>query len=441
MHLDADGASPIDFGRCRMFARVGSDTVSFVCAELHGDADGSSMVWDVEGLKDACRGSIILQQTMDDKLNTENYRIATSELDALEMDIGALPPFILTHILLNLDTFTRSRMRLVCVLWQSILQADAASRDVILDLPHTCRKRPYWEEVTLPYCNRREKLLTTLNGAVSQHTHGLAFVNVGAATDQLDFMNRDNFRKAVRHCVRILQLRGVRLPLLIIKNGEDIARKAWFMFLKIRRNNDTGENTCEDLSFFMSVCDQLILLNYTVTLPSIYHPLMVEMICHGNGDQTWLTDGHEVKPRANDQSQRTRHTTLLFFCCAGDQNVEQPASEPVEPVYVKVVIPFLRFRCTETPGEHCRRFMSAVNDHCPEVNQGVYKKVTGVHVRWVRTLAYPEQWTGIRQFLQVFSGCSADGTAQRWDDADLRKINVAVLSRLALHMLDGYFAD
>ncbi|XP_055357578.1 uncharacterized protein LOC129602560 [Paramacrobiotus metropolitanus] len=104
-------------------------------------------------------------------------------------------------------------------------------------------------------------------------------------------------------------------------------------------------------------------------------------------------------------------------------------------------IPFLRFFCTESAMEQCRRLIAAVNVHCPAVTGRMAEKVTGMHRRWLQTLAYPGQWTGIRIFLNLFSCVGPNGRPQSWDDVDLRQLNGAVLSRLAMHILDEYFQD
>ncbi|XP_055348971.1 uncharacterized protein LOC129595866 [Paramacrobiotus metropolitanus] len=99
------------------------------------------------------------------------------------------------------------------------------------------------------------------------------------------------------------------------------------------------------------------------------------------------------------------------------------------------------FRSVDAPAEQTRILLAAANDHCPVVSPSVHEKVTAMHARWVRTLNYPEQWTGIRVFLQLFNSFHLDDTSQRWNQMDLRKLDIAVLTRITFAALDGCFED
>ncbi|XP_055331724.1 uncharacterized protein LOC129583783 [Paramacrobiotus metropolitanus] len=153
-----------------------------------------------------------------------------------------------------------------------------------------------------------------------------------------------------------------------------------------------------------AVCKELVLVSYTASHPANNPTVLVTLI---DNAAAWL----KVTFRGHS---------------------EQSPS---------VCIPHLHFRSTDNPNELSRRFLTAVNDHCPEVAQHVYAKVTALHARWKETLAYPDEWVAFRSFLKIFSSFNPHHTSTWWEEADLRELDVFVLSRFALHFLDGCHTD
>ncbi|XP_055357248.1 uncharacterized protein LOC129602276 [Paramacrobiotus metropolitanus] len=279
----------------------------------------------------------------------------------------------------------------------------------VLDVNRLHYKIPYDREFSVENRIFEQKLVALLNSSPSQHTRSMTFTDDGQFRHLLK--NRYHYRLSLLHCTKLLKLKAVRLPLIIIKNYGDAWQIGRLAFLSLTRNDQSGEFECRQLANLMPMCDQLLLVNYTASIPSAKNSLLTALHGFNVGVLTWLEDGHKI------------------------QGPEETSA------HLNVLIPFLRFRRTESTEEQCRRLVASVNENCPAVSPDVYAKVSGVHARWVRTLIYPGQWTGIRMFLDLFSSVRPDGQPQRWDEVDLRQIDVSLLSPLALHILDGYFAD
>ncbi|XP_055354771.1 uncharacterized protein LOC129600311 [Paramacrobiotus metropolitanus] len=106
-----------------------------------------------------------------------------------------------------------------------------------------------------------------------------------------------------------------------------------------------------------------------------------------------------------------------------------------------VIIPCLCFRSSQTPTEHMRILLEALNDQCPAVSQRVFKKVKTIHARWVQTVAYPDQWNSIALFLYLFNHLRPGDAPKEWDTLDLRQLDIAELSPITFAALDGCFND
>ncbi|XP_055355272.1 uncharacterized protein LOC129600733 [Paramacrobiotus metropolitanus] len=97
-------------------------------------------------------------------------------------------------------------------------------------------------------------------------------------------------------------------------------------------------------------------------------------------------------------------------------------------------------------GWHCqewdidRPFMWSTNRLLTPVTADVYAQVAAVRARWCDTLAYPDEWRVIRCFLDRFSGFHANGSAHTWHNVDLRTLDLAQLSALALREIAEIFA-
>ncbi|XP_055348471.1 uncharacterized protein LOC129595474 [Paramacrobiotus metropolitanus] len=68
---------------------------------------------------------------------------------------------------------------------------------------------------------------------------------------------------------------------------------------------------------------------------------------------------------------------------------------------LQIRIPRLFLKCSDGKMHMASRFMLACNDNFPPVTEEMLRKVTTVHARWVHTLAYPDDWQPIRNFLQL----------------------------------------
>ncbi|XP_055339395.1 uncharacterized protein LOC129588981 [Paramacrobiotus metropolitanus] len=206
--------------------------------------------------------------------------------------------------------------------------------------------------------------------------------------------------------VNVLQNKDLRLPLIVAKNGYETRLAGSRSFLMLGMNEKTRQFHCRLLTQWMTVCETLMLINYTAS------------------------------------SEGTGYRSLWLYSAG----LTQPAGEAaflrnVDAGRLDVTIPFVRFVGTQTSAELCQRFISAANNSCPAVAQRTLEKVTAIHARWVQTLDYPGQWVGIRDLFQMFNGTHPDGRPQRWDVVDLRQLDVSVLNQLTFAALDVYYND
>ncbi|XP_055355894.1 uncharacterized protein LOC129601179 [Paramacrobiotus metropolitanus] len=413
---------------CRMFARVDTGTVTFVCAEVHGNAAGRSMFWTEEALREACQDCVAAQQPrLSPSISSEHGAMDNFQSDEEEAHINELPYTILADILLQGDMFTQQRLDRVCTMWRLLLEDYAMARERlrVLDISWLLAEKPVDEEFNVECHYQTYQLVTKLDRSLTVLTPILALVDTAGCFDPTKKPDgRDAAGQA--HCIRrheffdrmqlirhSLKAQNHRVPLIIMQNSGDRPELNVVLLDIGPVGEETDQYECRALRQWMGACRQLLLVNYTAALPTGWHrSLLDKLFCYGAGDRTWLEDGHRAE----------------------EGEYERGAHLPIS-------IPFLRFHCTENAAEQCRRFIASVNDHCPAVRQQMIEKVTGVLARWVQTLAYPNQWTGIRMFLNLFSSIGPDGSPQSWDNADLRQLNVAMLSRLAMHILDEYFKD
>ncbi|XP_055329817.1 uncharacterized protein LOC129582332 [Paramacrobiotus metropolitanus] len=216
------------------------------------------------------------------------------------------------------------------------------------------------------------------------------------------------FARRMSIIARLMQLEDLRLPLVIVKNGRDPVQYASSSFLSIRRKPRNGQLDSPGLSELMTVCDRLVLVNFIATATII-----------GSARQLMF-------PYAPSQLPDSE---IPFFRL-------NPASDCCE-----VSIPILRFNCTDTAECQRRALLAAANAQCPPVSQRVLEKVKAIHARWVRTFGYPDEWAGIRNFLQVFNNLSPEDNPQRWDSMDLRQLDIASLSNATFAALNGFYKD
>ncbi|XP_055357457.1 uncharacterized protein LOC129602463 [Paramacrobiotus metropolitanus] len=413
-----------------VFARVGTGTVTFVSAEVHGNAAGRSMFWTEEALREACHDCVAAQQPrLLSSLSSEDGVMDTAQsvFADEEAHINELPYTILADILLQGDMFTQQCLDRVCTLWRALLDdyAVARRRLRVLDISRLLAETPVDEEFNIECHYQTYQLVMKLDRSLTVSTQTLALVDTAGCFDptkkldgrdaagQAHCMKRHDFfhrMKLIRHT---LKAQDHRVPLIVIKNSGDLPEWNSLLMEIGYEGDETDQCECRALHKRMGACQQLLLVNYTAAIPKGMHKSLLDKLFYfGAGDRTWLEDGHRVE----------------------EGEYERGAHLPIR-------IPFLRFHSTESAVEQCRCLIAAVNDNCPAVSQPMLGKVTGVWARWVQTLTYPDQWTGIRMFLSLFNSIGPDGRHHSWDDDDLKQLNVAVLSRLAMHILDEYFQD
>ncbi|XP_055354646.1 uncharacterized protein LOC129600219 [Paramacrobiotus metropolitanus] len=342
------------------------------------------------------------------------HRHSVHQAEVEEIHINDLPYPILAHILHCLDLIGQLRIQRVCVLWKLLLeQSTASQRHMILDFPLLAAGKPVHEksgDSAFRLNVERHYYTYQLVALLDRHLGltNMDTVALVATAGHTGYNSRKACHAQMRDIRHIFQAKDLRLPLIIIKDSGDRPEAA-LMHMTVMTAETDGYR-CRVLSQWMGVCQQLLLINYTTSLPTGLHSLL-DLLFGPDASKTTWEDGGDVAARWMERDTLT------------------------------ITIPFLRFHCTETGKEQRGRFIAAVNDHCPAVSQGITAKVTKMLARWVQTLVYPDQWTGICQFLILFSSVDPDGRPQRWDDVDLRQLDVTVLSRLAMHMLDEFFQD
>ncbi|XP_055354762.1 uncharacterized protein LOC129600301 [Paramacrobiotus metropolitanus] len=416
-HRHAGGTFSVGVG-CRMFVRMGVDTVTFICAEWRGNEHSPSLFWNRVSLETACADYLNRKVTAEPiRKDTISWHVLQHDVE--EMSISDLAHPILTDILLHLDGESQLRASRVCALWRLIFSNYVNHRHITLNICLMCEGEP-WNGVSTPgasgqYADEFEsddyaeylkyKMFVTLCSLIPNRTEALELIE-HANHFHYDF----DLTTRMTMMTTVLAAKGVRLPVVSIRNGSAIATPLGppHDFLAVVRNDQSGVWECHGLSEVMTVCDQLVLINFTA----------VNFIT-GAALQIFTYD---------------TVTSLPWFERAFLRR--DTYNRPFQ-----VTIPRLRFRYGEAAAEGVRILLAAANDQCPAVSQRVLDKVTAMHARWVLTLAYPDQWTEIRTFLQMFSSLRPDDAPQRWTTMDLRHLDIAALSRVTFAALDGCFED
>ncbi|XP_055342614.1 uncharacterized protein LOC129591108 [Paramacrobiotus metropolitanus] len=209
----------------------------------------------------------------------------------------------------------------------------------------------------------------------------------------------------------LLGVKGIRVPRVIVMNGTTLGPPACSS-LVTSCNDPSEEFECHMLTDFLSVCEELLLINYTASEAIVGSSLKI----------LFIYINFHVPPLM----KRERLLLRRVF------EVDAPTA---------VVVPFMRFRSTETAAEQCRRFLSTANDNCPAITHRVFQKVSAIYARWVRMLSYPEQWTRVHIFLKMFNSLNLTDNPQRWDSVDPRQLDISALSKMTFEALDGCFED
>ncbi|XP_055350193.1 uncharacterized protein LOC129596840 [Paramacrobiotus metropolitanus] len=397
---------------CRVFVRVGIDTVTFVCVEVHNEAAGRRMSWNGDALKKACNNYLRLHSVnsidafpgaLDNELASFKDSCADDTAGVGDMSINELSPPILTCLLGDLDTEGRQRTSRVCALWREIVQKYTDKRVVILDMAEMWPKKPYTQESFIESHYREYKLLATLDRVVSKHITTLVLIDDGQH-------NPPTFELYLKMsaAVAVLQARGIHVRRFIVKNGYDVA--AWPDDPLFAVTIDDGQykmRVSDVMKDVATVCDELVLINYMASRAITESAKQLLFDC---------TDGHPPTP---EMLRPDRKRTL---------------------VDLGVAIPILRFRRGEAVEEQCRRFLAAANESCPAVSQQVQQKITALYARWVETLGDAD-WSGIRKFLTLLDNLHVTDTPRPWETMNLRQLDVSALNNLTFAALHGCYKD
>ncbi|XP_055331585.1 uncharacterized protein LOC129583688 [Paramacrobiotus metropolitanus] len=389
---------------CRVFVRAGSDTLTFICAEMRGDVAGRSLFWNEQSLREACHLYFVEQQGKQGGIipvihGVDGLQLQNVNSEAMRMTDLFHP--VLADILLHLDVTTQLRTSRVCSLWRALLREFGAHRHVIVEIPWFSATTTRNGELTTEHCYLVYKLATILEQTVSRETRTLALLDQRQNYDEFTqlFVCFPWKMSAVK---KILQSKGIRLQRIISKKGIDPLIKPGSALLGLYNQQNDNNYECRALSALTTVCEEILLIDYTASDPRFLKLLVICLFNHTGAP--WPTNlTHEGDSIGHSQPN--------------------------------VAIPFLRCSSTETAVERRRRFLAVVNDNCVAVNEEDYAKVTALHAGWLQTLAYPEEWTGIRMFLQLFCPFSTTDSAVCWDAVDLRELDVSSLNRLAIHIL------
>ncbi|XP_055345089.1 uncharacterized protein LOC129592955 [Paramacrobiotus metropolitanus] len=341
---------PIELG-CRVFVQVVFDTITFICAEMHSDADGRSMYWNEEFLRKACKDYLIEKQRRG-SANADTTPRNTSHHDVEEMSINDLPHPIVLSILLHLDVDSLLQASRVSELWRLLTRKIRDTGPIVFDMCRTCAMRPHDDEAYAAYTRYiTYQMVTTLDGILSGRTRTLVLTADGNHAHAADDVHAQ-----IRMIKSILQNKGLRLPVMIVKNGLNCDQAS---FLTFKHNTSSDSFECVALTELMSVCEELLLVNY-------------------NAADAITLSAQEV----------------LFLDRAAPPYIYETAflRYDIYDARCDVFIPLLRFRCPETTAEQRRIFLATANNNCPPVSLRVLEKAKAIHARWVRTLAYPDQW-------------------------------------------------
>ncbi|XP_055343092.1 uncharacterized protein LOC129591458 [Paramacrobiotus metropolitanus] len=407
-------------------------TLSHSCAPNCTVTRTVAVFWNEGALEEACH-NCLLQQPLRNagSISAADSDAVNSKEDITESTrITDLPHPILALILQNMDFCTQLQSSRVCALWELLLRKDVSNRrNVIVEIGQTPLERyPEKEDPSVEYHSSAYasdpryqrfvcRLIPTLDRVLTQHTETLTLIEEGPGYERCWW----KCAWRLMTMVRVLQAKGIRVPLLIVKNACDPKEKGehglTLLELKPMSSNNEQDYVCSMLSQLMTVCQELLLINHTVRIPTGQHSPIMRLF--GNDPLQW--------PDGIDGGQ--------WFHVIRDDRYGPNGP----PALLDIIIPLLRIPSTDTAAEQRQRFLSVLNDNCPAVTPRVRKKVKAVHARWVRKWTYPDRWTAIRVFLNLFSGFRSDDSPRSWDAVDLRKIDISMLSKLALTILDGYY--
>ncbi|XP_055336883.1 uncharacterized protein LOC129587267 [Paramacrobiotus metropolitanus] len=310
---------------------------------------------------------------------------------------------ILLEIFANLDLQNQMRTKRVCSLWQALLSAPWTNNQHITIRYGGCACRQVFNDTCYT-------VAILLNRSVNAATKSLALTGCGTA----------NHLHVVEHWLSLTKL---QLQWVVLSGARFACSARPYHECAWRKHSGFKQEQCwlkhgimHRLRPFKGHCHTLIVHNWTVA--RLFY------------DALWAifyTFGEHYNSTPFPASERRR---MLSNATDFPDGIWQVALR-------RVVLP-----CDSADGWHglISRLMCALDAALPPVDDQVYDTVSAVHGRWLHSLAYPEEWQTIRHLLSVFSGFQADGSPLRWDETDLRQLDVRQLSRMALLAISQVFA-
>ncbi|XP_055336708.1 uncharacterized protein LOC129587130 isoform X2 [Paramacrobiotus metropolitanus] len=309
--------------------------------------------------------------------------------------IGYLPPLLLSEVFFGLELHSCERIKRVCVLWLQLLSNRGASEHIRICLD-TCAEKATSGELN---CYKTASLLSrTVRSTTKSLTIVKPFFPFSYLADLLEIM-------------------GIKLPAIIFKDFSITDS------LNLYNRVDYSESPNRKLfawhgatiwlDFSHNSCQRIVLHNWN--LKKIFGRTVHAVFLNP------FPIGRKILPTHEAQwIQPFMHESSIFW------------GDVLEIDKMQITIPKLILDCSQDMESMIGKFMWALDSNFPPIEDEVYMKVKNVHVRWVQTLAYPEEWETIRAYLSVFSGFHADGTLKCWNEIDLRCMEVCTLSRMAL---------
>ncbi|XP_055345087.1 uncharacterized protein LOC129592953 [Paramacrobiotus metropolitanus] len=226
---------------CRVFVRVGTDAVTFICAEVHGDASGRSMFWDKDSLTAAC-GRYLAEKVAKQQMNIVEAPMFNLDsgktgfsTDVDEM-LNTLPHSLMAFILGSMDINTQSQFRRVCALWNVLLPYYSNNRHIIMALKGTRVYEHQHQKSNVAHDCGAYNLVTMLSRVITRDIQTLAFVVDEPSPDA--FLN---LREPLSAIKQFLQAKEIRVTTIIVRNGYDVAGLWPYAFLKMHLRHRNGK--------------------------------------------------------------------------------------------------------------------------------------------------------------------------------------------------------
>ncbi|XP_055331264.1 uncharacterized protein LOC129583495 isoform X2 [Paramacrobiotus metropolitanus] len=317
----------------------------------------------------------------------------------LTASIRDLTPSLLSEIFIHLDLHSQMRTKRVCALWQLLLSSPRMAEHISISF-ESC-----WHlKVDNGNCY---KAATLLCRSINTTTVSLTILRVPPPNHR-SFLNT------------LLKTMETKLSLIVFKDHTYNEEPKGT--LHDQQQSRLKHTAMIELTIYKHTCNYVVLHNWKVSV--LFGPLMYQVFElpsyreHSDG----VTAMRRLPAHEWEFMKRlTRHSHEL--------NIDN----------LQIRIPRLLLKCSDGKLHMASRFMCALNDNFPPVTADMLTKVTTVHDRWVRSLAYPDDWQAIRNFLRLFSGFQPDGRPQMWNDVDLRLLDITKLSKMAVYGIDELF--